>query len=87
MARLGEHYAKLTEQGWKHGERLERIEGKQAMQGGQLAELTGQVETLGRETRREHNELLTELPAAVATKVAELIRPLRERVARIDGRG
>ena len=61
VARLGEHYAKLTEQGWKHGERLnsigavlnsqsdrlERIEAWQNTHGERLERIEGRQATQG----------------------------------------
>jgi hypothetical protein len=40
-----------------------------------VAKLTGEVETLGRETRREWEYLHRDLPAAVAAAVVEAVGP------------
>ena len=62
---ITEHGKQLTE----HGQKLDTLTSDITEQGKSLRSLTCEVETLGRETRELHAELLTELPAAVVAAV------------------
>ena len=54
---------------------------------GEVAKLTGEVETLGRETRREWADLRRDLPAEVVKAVGPQLRRLREDVDELKAAG
>ena len=70
--------------------RLDRIEATQADHGRRLGALTDEVETLGRDVRQQHAELLAELPGACAAAAVRAVQPdvaeLRAAVNQLDRR-